>query len=318
MSEQASRRPVVVSAVGVVPPAYPGPGRSEDRLVDAMVAFWRSEIEAVLPDRPDLILLPELCDRYEGIDPAARIALQPAMQAAMRPALAELARSASCYLGYASAMPDADGIWRNAVTVIDRSGVEAGSYAKNWLVVTETEFGLVPGRGPAVIETDFGRIGAAICFDLNFLELLEGYRPLQPDLMIFPSRYHGGMMQPYWAYQLRSHFVASVGVGNLTSDVWSPVGRRIAASTNYAPTVTTMINTNCAVVHLDFNRPGLKALKRARGRAVTITDPGELGAVMITGEDPAVPVAGLLAEYEIEPLDAYFERSRHHNDRHRR
>lgn len=318
MSAQTRHRRVVVSAVGVVPPRYPGPGRSEDRLVAEMVAFWRSEIEAVLPEQPDLILLPELCDRYEGIDPEARIELQPAMQAAMRPALAELARSASCYIGYASAMPDAGGVWRNAVTVIDRSGAEAGSYAKNWLVVTESEFGLVPGRGPAVIETDFGRIGAAICFDLNFLELLEGYRPLQPDVMIFPSRYHGGTMQPYWAYQLRAHFVASVGVGNLTSDVWSPVGRRIAASTNYFPTVTTMINTNCAVVHLDFNRPGLRALKQARRAAVTIADPGELGAVMISGEDPAVPVADLLAEYGIEPLDTYFERSRQHNNRHRR
>jgi len=95
--------------------------------------------------------------------------------------------------------------------------------------------------------------------------------------------------------------------------MYSPVGHRTAASTNYFPHVTTQINLDCAVVHLDFNWEKLRALKERYGCSASIFDPGQLGAVLITSEDPEVPVTQMIGEFGIETLDAYLDRSRHRN-----
>lgn len=305
------RREVVVSTLGSDRPSHPGPGHSEDELVAGMATFWERELERVLPDQPDLVVLPELCDQYEGAPRDAALSLRGPIADAMVRSLGTVAEQAGCHLVYGTMLPDDHGTWHNSAALLDRSGALAGRYDKVRLVPTEYELDRHPGRGPVVVDTDFGRIGFTICFDLNFTELLDAYRPLAPDVMVFPSRYHGGLMQPYWAYQLRSHFIGSVGITNLTSDVWSPVGHKIAGSTNYQPWITTTINTNCVVVHLDGNREGpLQDLKRTHGPAVTITDPGELGSVLVTSNDPEVPVSELVAEFGLELLDDYLVRSR--------
>ena len=311
---EVTRRRVTVSALGAPGPTHPGPGYSDDVLVARMVDYWRRHLEDVLIDQPDLVVLPELCDRYNGSPIAAVVELRPAMAQAMHQELAGVAQQAGCHIVHAAAWAGNDGRWHNSARLIGRGGEDLGRYDKLRLVPPELDYNLVPGTDPVVLETDFGRVGFAICFDLNFIELIEQYRPLHPDVMIFPSRYHGGLMQRYWAFQLRSHFIGAVGIHNLTSDILSPVAGKVAGSTNYQSWITTMINTNCAVVHLDNNGAGpLAALKKAYGPAVTISDPGELGSVLITAVD--VPVDDLLSEFGIERLDDYLERARAVNAR---
>src|SRR5690606_27636859 len=121
-----------------------------------------------------------------------------------------------------------------------------------------------------------------ICFDLNFEELRLKYQAAKPDLIVFPSMYHGGLMQEYWAYSCRAHFVSSVAPANLPSEIISPVGHTLAASTNYFDFTTATVNLDCRVVHLDGNWGKLRALKEKYGSQVTIFDPGRLGAVLLT------------------------------------
>lgn len=310
-----SRRPgrhVVISAVGSASPAWPAGATAADdeRLVAHMVAHWEREIAVVLPDRPDLIVLPEMCDRYDGTPAEALQRLRPLMHERMSAALRALAHRHRCHIAHASAAPARDGRWQNTVSLIGRDGGEIARYAKNRLVLTELGRGLVPGSGPVVAECDFGRVGFAICFDLNFTELIDAYRALAPDLILFPSRYHGGLMQPFWAYQTRAHFVGCTGQAPISSDIWSPVGQRLAASTNYFPHVTAAVNLDCAVVHLDFNWEKLRALKERHGRDVLIGDPGELGAILVSSRSETHSARDMLRDFGIEPLDSYLARSR--------
>jgi hypothetical protein len=92
--------------------------------------------------------------------------------------------------------------------------------------------------------------------------------------------------------------------------VIDPLGRTVATTTNYFDHVTTTVNLDCCLVHLDNHWQKLEALKRAYGPSVSILDPGFLGPVLVSSESPERSVDQLLAEFEIEPLDAYFERSR--------
>ena len=91
-----------------------------------------------------------------------------------------------------------------------------------------------------MIQCDFGRVVCAICFDLNFDELRLRYVQARPDLILFSSMYHGGLMQNYWAYSCRSHFIGAIN--GLQCTVISPLGELLAASTNYFHHITTTVN----------------------------------------------------------------------------
>ncbi|MDD3928110.1 MAG: carbon-nitrogen hydrolase family protein, partial [bacterium] len=156
------------------------------------------------------------------------------------------------------------------------------------------------------IECDFGRLACAICFDLNFDELRLKYVKSRPDLILFCSVYHGGLMQSYWAYSCRAHFVSAVA--GLPSAVISPLGQTVAETTNYTDSITAIINLDCCLAHLDYNWERLKKLKKAYGEEVLITDPGYLGSVLISSQTEKFSAVKLAEEFEIELLDDYMNR----------
>src|SRR5690625_2658591 len=55
-------RHLTVSAVAAYP-MVTDPTISHEALLEKLIAYWRRRIETVLPDRPDLIVLPEHGDR---------------------------------------------------------------------------------------------------------------------------------------------------------------------------------------------------------------------------------------------------------------
>lgn len=125
-----------------------------------------------------------------------------------------------------------DGSWRNSTQIIDRSGAIAGVYDKHHVTIDEhEEHGIGYGTDAPAFACDFGRVSCAICFDLNFDEILELTRQNRPDLVVFSSMYHGGLMQRAWAYRCRAYFVAAVEPP-APSAVVNPVGEIVAQSTN--------------------------------------------------------------------------------------
>ncbi|MDG0813515.1 carbon-nitrogen hydrolase family protein [Cohnella rhizosphaerae] len=221
----------------------------------------------------------------------------------------DIARERRCYIAYPTLRLQEDRSWRNSVALIDRNGDLAGEYAKNHLTLGEIEdYGVACGTEAPVFDCDFGKVACAICFDLNFDRLRLQYVEAKPDLILFPSMYHGGLMQPYWAYSCRSHFVGAIG-GGQPSAVLSPVGEVLASSTNYFDYATTTVNLDCAVVHLDYNMAKLAPLKAKYGSKVKIADPGYLGSVLISCETDECTVLDMIEAFHIERLDDYLERA---------
>ncbi len=300
---------VKISTIGASPlRENPGAGQ---KAVDRMIAHWRDELAQVLPDLPDLIVVPEACDRYPAHSREERLSYYRVRGNQVRDFFAETARKHRCYIAYSAARELSDGTWRNSTQIINRDGEVIGIYNKNHVVITETtEWGILCGRDAPVIECDFGRVACLICFDLNFDELRLKYARARPDLLIFSSLYHGGLMQGYWAYSCQAHMVTAVA--GLPSAIISPLGNVLATSTNYFDFATHVVNLDCQVAHLDFNWEKLRAMKAKYGSQVSIFDPGHLGVVLISSESDEFTSKDLVCEFEIELWDEYYARSLAH------
>ena len=278
--------------------------------VDKMIDHWRTQVAMVLPDKPDLIVVPEACDRYPLHSLEQRWAYFALRGNQVRDFFTQIAKDNHCNVAYSAARGMPDGTWANSTQIIGRDGQVRGIYNKNHPTVDETLVDkILAGTEAPVIETDFGRVACAICFDLNFDVLRLQYVHARPraDLIIFCSMYHGGMMQNYWAYTCRAHFVGSTPT--TPCSIISPQGVLLARSTNYRDYVTATVNLDCRVAHLDYNEEKLQAAKAKYGPKITVFDPGRLGSVLISSESDEFTAAELVEEFEIELLDDYFPRA---------
>ena len=304
-----NRKKIIVSMLAPAP--LRGKPSNNLKAVERVIAHWKQQMDLVLPDRPDLIVLPEACDRFftDSID--ERKAYYEFRGDTLRDFFCKVAKENNCYIAYSAVRKLSDGTYRNSTQLIDRTGAIAEIYNKNHLVPGETtKGGILCGKDAPVFKTDFGTVAMAICFDLNFHELLEKYAKQRPDLIIFSSSYHGGLMQNYWAYHCRSYFVGAVA--NKECTVVNPLGEKVARSTDYYPRLTAEINLDFNVVHLDENWGKLEAAKAKYGRGVTIFDPGYVGALLLTSEMDNVTANDIIKEFQIETWDEYYARSMEH------
>jgi len=305
------QRTITIATFGCAPLSVAA-DTDPQRIVDRMIAHWKGKFARVLPDKPDLIVVPEACDRPSGFSHEQQRQYYQVRQNQVRDFFASVARENRCYIVYSAHRVMPDGTWRNSSVLIDRSGKLAGIYNKNHPTIGEIDKKILCGREAPVIECDFGRVAMAICFDLNFDELRLKYVKAQPDLILFSSMYHGGLMQAYWAYSCRCHFVGAIAGRGTFSEIRDPLGRVVAATTNYFDYVVSTVNLDCAVAHLDYNWERLRKLNAKYGPRVEISDPGCLGSVLITSKHETKTVDEMIEEFEIEPLDDYFDRALAH------
>lgn len=191
----------------------------------------------------------------------------------------------------------------NSVAFLGPDGKFLGAYHKTFLVRGEIEEGLTPGKGPVVVETAIGRIGGIVCFDLNFNELRLQYAALRPDLLVFPSMYHGGFMQKMWAYSCRSFFVSAlyfVGGGIL-----DPLGDPLALTDLYNSVARARINLDRAVIHLDYNREKFPEILRKYRDEVRIVIPPNLAPAILYSESAKRTAMDIVHEFGLQLLDDY-------------
>lgn len=248
--------------------------------IKAEMSGWiRMNIDRVLPDSPDLIVLPECSSRYNCPAGVKYDDYKQQLKDYYRyvgdeftQMLSRIAAENNTIIAYSAirVADDSDKPFRNSTVYIGRSGEVIGIYDKNYLVIEENTLSdIAYGERAELIDLGFAKAATAICFDLNFDELLEDYAAMRPKLVVFSSMYHGGIRQAIWAYQCRSYLVSSTK--GLPGAILDPFGRTIAAATNYLPYVTARVNFDFALCHLDHNwepirRREAQVRQRAQGR----------------------------------------------------
>ena len=305
----ASNRVTIVTIGGSGESVNAGSERDYQKLVDRVVDYWKREFNKVMVYEPDLIVLTEDCDRPSGLNKKEQSDYYKVRDNQITNYFASVAKENRCYIAF-GIKHELDGFWRNSCIILDREGKVAGMYHKHFPTIDEIEDEIRAGTETTLIQCDFGSVGCAICFDLNFGELRERYVALKPDIILFPAAYHGGLAQRLWAYACRSFFVGAIGPLGCPSEIRNPLGEVVASSTNYYNYAVATVNLDRKMAHLDYNWGKLTALKKKYGDKVVIADPGYLGSVLITSEHDRISAEEMIKEFNIELLDDYFERAR--------
>lgn len=135
----------------------------------------------------NIVVLPELanCGYMFTGDVELRAAAQPLDGAYIRH-LSELAGELGIVISSGFAELAASGHVYNSAVIVDRSGVLT-TYRKAHLWNTEKLCGFSAGDGhPPVVDTEYGRLGLMICYDLEFPEWVRRVALDGADLLCVP------------------------------------------------------------------------------------------------------------------------------------
>ncbi|MBR6558420.1 MAG: hypothetical protein IKT70_05350 [Clostridia bacterium] len=164
--------------------------------------------------------------------------------------LSEKARKYNCYIMFNMAEEE-NGFYYNTSVLIDRQGNIAGKYRKVHLTYRECLTGTTPGRDYPVFETDFGKIGFAICFDHFFPESVRQLT-LNGAEIIFVSTAGDGYMQSTARAQDNGVPMVISCVNHAKASPW-PQSRIVGA--DGVIIAGTMDDCGAAVATLDLDDP---------------------------------------------------------------
>ena len=187
----------------IVSISYPGaygqhtPAERTARAIREVTA----RIDEAASEKPDLIVLPETFASL-GNPGAEFFATAEPVPGPTTDAMAALARKHNTYI-VCPLLEIRDGRRYNSAVLIDRRGEIVGRYHKMFPTISEIEGGVTPGVEAPAWDTDFGRVGCAICFDLNWREVADSLAANGAELVVFCSMYRGGLSTRIWAFGLR-------------------------------------------------------------------------------------------------------------------
>ena len=205
----------------------------------------------------------------------------------------------------------------NSALLIDRRGEIACIYDK--VFPYWSEFDLTPpvqvGRDVPVYPADFGRVGMAICFDVNFPAVWQRLADRGAELVIWPSAYSAG--SSLQAHALNHHFAIVTATSTGDCQVYDMTGERILDERNEAVNVSrSTLDLDRGIYHENFNLEKRDRLLRERGEDVLLERclPREEWFVL-KARRSGVSARELAKEYGLEELRDYLSRSRREIDR---
>lgn len=297
---------VRVAAVSYAPPFHDHAGEGVD------LAGVREMTARVARYRPDFVCYPELCASYaagmaRGIESAPEL---PAFAAAV----GEIARELDTALIVPFIERDGDRVY-NSVPIVSRTGELAMVYRKNYPTLGELEAGISPGTEAPVAECDGVRVGAAVCFDLNFDHLAARLEAGRARLVFWPSMYWGGQFLQHWALRYGFAMVATYSAENTIVDMNGQVLARQGLETCRVrsgllpPWALADIYVNRELYHLDYNMDQFPAILERYGPDVEIEVWEPEGYFLLASKVPDLPVEAIAAEFGLETNRDYLARS---------
>ncbi len=281
--------------------------------VDGMLDLVFERMKGFERMKPDIVCLPEafpvtwVTDRPSPSD----IAETPPGPITGR--FADYARSHSCYVICPTYTKESGRVYNSAV-LIDRAGNIAGEYRKIHPTAGEVAAGIAPGTLDApVFDTDFGRIGMQICFDMEWSDGWTVLADKGAEIVFWPSAYAGGVMVNTRAYMHRYAMVSSTQKD--TSKICDIDGAELARTGRWNAWAFAEVNLEKAFLHTWPHVSRFDEIIDAYGAKVRITNHHEEEWSIIESRSPEVKVAGILREFDLMDMDEHLARAERAQDR---
>ena len=171
-------------------------------------------LEKLRPEKPDFVVLPEMfnCPYQTELFPIyAEPEGGPSWQA-----VSNYAKEYGIYL-VAGSMPECDdqGHVYNTTYIFNREGRQIGKHRKVHLFDIAVSGGqcfkesdtLTPGNSVTVFDTEFGKMGVIICFDIRFVEMARLTVNAGAQVIFVPAAFNMTTGPAHWELAFRSRAV---------------------------------------------------------------------------------------------------------------
>jgi predicted amidohydrolase len=205
----------------------------------------------------------------------------------------------------------------NSAVLLDRSGKVAGIYDKVFPYWSEFDLKqpVCVGQSAPVFQTDFGKLGLAICFDVNFPEVWQRLADQGAELVIWPSAYSAGTSLQ--AHALNHHFYIVTSTWTRDCVVYDITGEEVHYSKSQDVNVARVTcDLDRGIYHQNFNIAGRDRLLREHGHEVKQEKWLDREQwFVLAASKPGVSARALARQYGMEELREYLTRSRREIDK---
>jgi len=267
-------------------------------------------LDQVVTSHPDIVALPETFVS-QGVPYTALDDIAESVPGPTTDFVANYARTHGCYI-ICPLIATHENAFMNDAVLIDRQGHIAGVYSKIHPVVQGSEFtslemGVTPGNGTVVFDTDFGRIGIQICFDLMYPDGWAELKRKGAEIVFWCSAYDGGrhLSIPAWLH----HYYIVSAVQSRFARVIDILGNTLAKSGWLDPVLSQTIDLDIGLFHCDFNASVIPEIRKQYGADVTIRMMHEEGLFTLVSNRVDLSVGDVKRAFKLDPLDAYLARN---------
>jgi predicted amidohydrolase len=306
---------VRLAAVSYAPPAHDHRGQGVN------LGPLREMVLRVAKDKPDFICFPEIC-ACSGAGLAKGVKHAPELE----PFVAEVGKLAR-EVNAALVVPLLElyqGQVYNTVPVVDRHGKLVLVYRKNYPTTGEMDAGVTPGWEVPVAVCDGVRVGAAVCFDVNYPQVAAELERQRARIVFWPSMFWGGQLLQHWALRYGFTIVVAFGAESAVIDMSGGYLAKQGTETHQVrggrlpPWAIADVNPDQEVFHLDFNQDKFPALRARYGPDIDINVHQPEAFFLLASRRAGLSVEEIAKEFHLETLRDYLARSVQQREEHLR
>jgi predicted amidohydrolase len=194
----------------------------------------------------------------------------------------------------------------NVAALIDRTGRLSGLYSKTHPTEGEISGGVTPGPGARVFETDFGRVGLAICFDVNWPSLWSTMKRDGADLVCWLSAYEGGL--PLQAQACLNALPIVTSVWPYHARIIESTGRIAAQSSRWNRLAVHRLDLDKRLFHTDHQAHLILPIQERYGQRIRLEAFTEEHIFAIECIDPDLNVSEVIEAFGLIEYSHYLQR----------
>lgn len=253
--------------------------------------------------KPDFVVLPEVF-AYTGVKIEKRDINE---YEKIKDFLKNIARKTNCWISGSSYDVEKGKIF-NRCFFINRKGEIIGKYDKIHPTEVEIQKGIYPGgKNQKPVETEFGKIGAFICFDANWHYDLKFQIDNGAKLLVFSSAYPAGKILNSISLLYQVFIVA--GVRSLNSGIIDNTGRWLKKTDRFSYWVWEDINLDKTIFHWDYQGDKLKKILKKYKDRIKIETFGDEAIFTIEVMDKKINIDEIKREFNLVTYKEYLKRA---------